>query len=119
MVTSVPPHPVFYISFLFYFLPFLYIGLTRKERQLSANEKPLIIFQQLQKEGRNPIFMLRYAGKSRSEAERDRDERDYRNGAGLNRSKDKDDDPITPKSVAVNGSDRYTNETIKSTNGMF
>ena len=98
------------------------------ERKLSSNEKPLIIFQQLQKEGRNPLFMLRYAGKSRSEADtRDRDrehndrgDREHRNGRN---AQSKDDDPTTPKLGSTNGSDghgRYA-EGVKTSagNGMF
>ena len=79
------------------------------ERKLTANEKPLLIFQQLQKEGRNPLFMLRYAGKSRSESERERDreERDHRNGSSRATAQNKEEDPISPKSVFVNGSDAY------------
>src|SRR5579859_4880304 len=38
---------------------FSILGPDIVERKLSSNEKPLIIFQQLQKEGRNPLFMLR------------------------------------------------------------
>jgi len=54
----------------------------------------LIIFQQLQKEGRNPLFMLRYAGKSRSnETERDREK-----GS-------KEDDPTTPKLNIISNGD--------------
>ena len=81
------------------------------ERKLNSNDKPLIIFQQLQKEGRNPLFMLRYAGsKGRSGGGEERDsEREYRNGSGSGRGGggqkqelqvgNKDEDPTTPKTA--------------------
>jgi len=83
------------------------------ERKLNSNDKPLIIFQQLQKEGRNPLFMLRYAGsKGRSGGGEERDsEREYRNGnagsggGGRGGQKqelqvgNKDEDPTTPKTA--------------------
>jgi hypothetical protein len=37
----------------------LYIVYADKERCLGMEEKPLIMFKQLDKEGRNPMFMLR------------------------------------------------------------
>jgi hypothetical protein len=68
------------------------------ERKLTANEKPLIIFQQLQKEGRNPLFMLRHVGKGRSEDRGDDSSREYRNGSARGM---RDDDPTTPKTAGV------------------
>jgi hypothetical protein len=94
------------------------------ERKLNSNDKPLIIFQQLQKEGRNPLFMLRYAGskgKYGGGEERDPD-REYRNGSGSgsgggSRGQQKQElqvskeleDPTTPK-TATSGESyaRYT-----------
>lgn len=78
-------------------------GLTI-ERKLSANEKPLIIFQQLQKEGRNPLFMLRYQGKNERERDRDRDREEYRNGSS-SRSAQKEDDLTSPKTATAAGTD--------------
>jgi hypothetical protein len=92
------------------------------ERKLTANEKPLIIFQQLQKEGRNPLFMLRYAGRERPEGdhrERDREhrsERDHRNGTSRT-AQLKDDDPTTPKSTAIASTEGYSR--TAAGNGMF
>jgi len=93
------------------------------ERKLSSNEKPLIIFQQLQKEGRNPLFMLRYAGKGREgdhERERERRERQQQQQQQQQQQKEilqKDEDPTTPKGVPEGYSARY-NE-VKAGNGMF
>jgi hypothetical protein len=71
---------------------------------LLSHEKPLIIFQQLQKEGRNPLFMLRYAGKGGRLDSDHRDDRDYRNGSARVRV---DDDPTTPKSAVPVGPDGH------------
>lgn len=38
----------------------LFLKSDKEERELRMEEKPLLIFQQLQKEGLNPIFMLRH-----------------------------------------------------------
>lgn len=61
------------------------------ERMLTANEKPLVIFQQLVKEGRNPVFMLRYAGKGTRPSDRD--------GPTISRTTSREEDPTTPKSA--------------------
>jgi len=80
-----------------------YLSFLTIERKLTAHEKPLIIFQQLQKEGRNPLFMLRYAGKPRAEGERDREDRD-KNGSARTVS---GEDPTTPKSATPIASDGH------------
>ena len=94
------------------------------ERKLNSHDKPLIIFQQLQKEGRNPLFMLRYAGskgKYGGGEERDPD-REYRNGSGSggggSRGQQKQElqvskeveDPTTPK-TATSGAEAYARYT--------
>jgi protein STE50 len=48
--------------------------LTCVERMLASHEKPLIIFQQLQKEGLNPLFMLRYAGKGQYSGQKEKED---------------------------------------------
>ena len=56
-----------------------YVDVVRAERKLDLLEKPLIIFQQYQNEGKNPLFMLRYNGRRRHTeniAERDKKEED-------------------------------------------
>lgn len=37
----------------------LYIMCSDEERYLGIAEKPLVLFQHLDKEGKNPVFMLR------------------------------------------------------------
>jgi len=102
----------------------LYITYGDVERKLNSNDKPLIIFQQLQKEGRNPLFMLRYAGskgKYGGGEERDPD-REHRNGSGSggggSRGQQKQElqvskeveDPTTPK-TATSGAEAYARYT--------
>jgi hypothetical protein len=68
------------------------LGANGVERMLKSDDKPLIIFQQLVKEGRQPVFMLRYAGKS------------SRPDATILRTpSNKDEDPKTPKSAIPPG----------------
>lgn len=68
------------------------LGANWVERMLKSDDKPLVIFQQLVKEGRNPVFMLRYAGKSsRPDA------------TILRTTSNKDEDPKTPKSAIPPG----------------
>jgi hypothetical protein len=65
-------------------LPVCELTIERAERKLDLLEKPLIIFQQYQNEGKNPLFMLRYNGRRRHGDNTDRDKQV------------KQEDPTTP-----------------------